>query len=194
MSILYPKTQPPEIRDAKLVFARVLDPLFEVTLVVIHSQQGHQSLWEEHEHCIRVRHWSGIPYHFWIDEGGVIWRCRPSTCEGAHARTYNRTSWGICLGGDCRHHPPTTTQYQSLASLLQYLFLNRWSTCGLCVHRELPRCDTDCPGKHFSWSALAKLLPARIRLARDLWPSLPWRAHEVYSNSPTAKDHHAEEA
>jgi len=121
-----------------------LTPRFNVSLVVVHSQQGARSLALEHDAAIRERHWSGIGYHFWIDPLGLVFRARPAWAVGAHAVGFNKVSLGVCLGGDARARLWPSVQLHALVFLLAAIKYANHNLTTWAYHRDI--CDTDCPG------------------------------------------------
>ena len=111
-----------------------------------------------------VFEWTDVGYHYVIGNGsfsadGEVEPGRPEWAVGAHARTHNVDSLGICLVGDFRRGRPSTLQLRSLASLLAGL-LGRYGipSRAVLLHRELPGVDTECPGPHFSRALLQRIL------------------------------------
>ena len=43
--------------------------------------------------------WSGIGYHYVIEENGTVTPGRPEYWQGAHAKGYNKDSLGLCVMG-----------------------------------------------------------------------------------------------
>jgi len=62
--------------------------------------------------------WDGIGYHYVIHKDGQVWKGRPESYHGAHARGYNQKSIGIVLSGNFDATLPTDAQTKSLRKLL----------------------------------------------------------------------------
>ena len=108
---------------------------------------------------------NGLAYHFVIGNGrgsadgeievGHRWR---GQLNGGHVKNewFNGNSVGICLVGNFEKSKPTTRQIQSLHHLLGHLkgggLFNR--QLRLFAHKELPREQTLCPGRHLDLKAL----------------------------------------
>lgn len=139
------------LRDPLLDFGD-LEDRHGATLIVIHSQQGSQSLHAEHQACIDTRHWSGLGYNFWIERSleertpATIWRGRPLWAVAAHCIGANKNSYGICLAGDARKLGPTPSQMWALVDLIHSLFVSSPNLLLWCFHRDILTADTDCPG------------------------------------------------
>lgn len=99
-----------------------------------------------------VNGWVDIGYHFVIGNGtlsedGEIESGRPVWAVGAHAREHNNNSIGICLVGNFNLFSPTEKQRDSLTVLLKELLAeNGLSRADIILHRDVPRCNTECPG------------------------------------------------
>jgi N-acetylmuramoyl-L-alanine amidase len=59
--------------------------------------------------------WSGIGYHYVIDEFGVVEKGRPNYWQGAHVKHHNPDTLGICLIGIYAFTP---MQFEALSTLL----------------------------------------------------------------------------
>ena len=86
------------------------------------------------------RGWSGIGYHFTIDEEGMVEQGRPPYWAGAHVRGHNSNSLGVMLFGIDEFTP---VQKEALRSLLDEL-LNLYPEATLYGHRDLDHGKT-CP-------------------------------------------------
>ena len=122
--------------------------------LVVHSQQGRQTLRDEHETAAK-HGLNGLGYHYWITEEGQIFEVRPMFAKGAHSLSHN-CWWGVCLSGDCRKRAPTPQQYEALGRLAQYL-AGGAESFRLCLHRDLD--DTDCPGDYFDRGKVPLVAP-----------------------------------
>ncbi|MCP4590594.1 MAG: N-acetylmuramoyl-L-alanine amidase [bacterium] len=144
------------------------------TCIVVHhsaSSSGGAEAFDRHHR--NVRKWSELGYHFVIGNGtdtadgeievGSRWNKQK---HGAHCKTannhYNNHGVGICLVGNLNHHPPTRSQMDSLARLVNFLMrecgigLN-----GLHTHGGVTR-RTECPGARFSLAALKSRLRTEV--------------------------------
>lgn len=116
--------------------------------------------------------WNGLGYHFLIDNGtlgkgdGQI-EVSPRWIKqqkGAHCKVggMNEVGIGVALVGNFDEGLPTPKQMQSLARLIQELtHYYRIPAKNIVGHGDVPGARTDCPGKHFPWAELQRLLAAR---------------------------------
>lgn len=103
-----------------------------VTLIIIHCSATPEGRNYSFLDCktdhIRNRHFTDIGYHFYITRDGEIYRGRPLERNGAHCKTHNSHSIGICYeGGLDEHGNPADTrtllQRGSLLALIRELTL-----------------------------------------------------------------------
>jgi len=92
---------------------------------------------------VDVRGWDDIGYHFYINKEGIIYKARPLTKKGAHAKGRNHLV-GICLSG---YSSFTPQQIDALRVLLKAL-----RTKHIEPHHE------KCPGKGFDFELENSLL------------------------------------
>jgi LysM repeat protein len=134
-------------------------------VIVHHSATTQGSAKSFHQAHLRRGMANGLAYHFVIGNGrgsadgeievGHRWR---GQLNGGHVKNewFNGNSVGICLVGNFEKSKPTTRQMQSLHHLLGHLkgggLFNR--QLRLFAHKELPREQTLCPGRHLDLKAL----------------------------------------
>ena len=114
-----------------------------IKLVVIHcSDSPHRGDGAADIHAWHIaRGWSGIGYHYVIDEHGDIENGRPEYWVGAHVGGHNTHSIGICLIG-----VKTFTNEQWVALRALVLDLKRRHTgIEICGHNELDTHGKTCP-------------------------------------------------
>lgn len=97
--------------------------------------------------------WSGAGYHFLVRKDGKIYRLRPENKVGAHASGSNSDSLGICFEGDFMTEKMGEAQRKAGAELVSYL-KNKYGISKVQKHKDV--CSTDCPGKNFPFSEIAK--------------------------------------
>ena len=97
-----------------------------IKYIVIHcsatrSNMTYTSLQLDRDH--RARGFRSAGYHFYIRRSGAIIPLRPLEQIGAHARGYNRSSYGVCYEGglDDMGHPADTRTAEQRTALLQLL-------------------------------------------------------------------------
>lgn len=108
-----------------------------------------------------ARGWSGIGYHYYIDEVGGVWQGRPEWTQGAHAyqdaqHEANSDGIGVCLAGNFENGPgPTEAQMRSLVELIANI-RTRYVDLPVIGHKEVQQ--TACPGQNFPWGDLNRML------------------------------------
>ena len=115
-----------------------------INLIVIHcSATREDKSFTEYDLdiCHRRRGFNGTGYHFYIRKNGDIKSTRPIEKVGAHCRSFNKESIGICYEGglDSKGQPKDTrTEWQkhSLRVLILAL-LKDYPNCRICGHRDL---------------------------------------------------------
>ncbi|WP_439741227.1 peptidoglycan recognition protein family protein [Bacillus pseudomycoides] len=148
-----------EIKQAKLTFQDELQPLQNVTkLIIHHTAEDGWDVYKTHEFHQKVRGWSGIGYNYFIEEDGTVFEGR-GLYIGAHAKGYNSKTIGICMTGNFDKYDPTLAQIDSLHSLCKW-FMKKFSICEehILGHRELEGVTKTCPGTRFSMVELRKTL------------------------------------
>jgi N-acetylmuramoyl-L-alanine amidase len=89
--------------------------------------------------------WSGIGYHYVIQEDGTLEHGRPEYWVGAHCLWHNETTIGICLigmGGDA-----TESQLLTLRDIIRTQLHLRYPNAQVVGHCDLdPTNKPDCPG------------------------------------------------
>lgn len=115
----------------------------EVKYLVVHcsdSPQGRGDGAEQIHQWHQEKRWSGIGYHFVINENGGIENGRPTYWKGAHVRGYNHKSIGVCLIGRGEY---TEEQLNALRGLLTRLS-REFSNAVIVGHRDLDS-NKECP-------------------------------------------------
>ena len=97
-----------------------------INLIVIHcSATREDKSFTEYDLdiCHRRRGFNGTGYHFYIRKNGDIKSTRPIEKVGAHCRSFNKESIGICYEGgpDSNHKPSDTRTLPQKASLVGLL-------------------------------------------------------------------------
>lgn len=101
--------------------------------------------------------WDDIGYHFVIGNGigglsenGALEMGRPLIYQGAHEKSSNHNTIGICLIGNLDWHPASEKQMAQLFQLVKQLM--KWfdlKPSDITGHREHPNVTKSCPGKYF---------------------------------------------
>lgn len=137
-------------------------------IIIHHSATDYGNAARFHE-AHKKRGWSGIGYHFVIDNGsfgkddGQI-ETTPRwiyQTDGAHcsASGMNEKGIGICLVGNFSETYVTSKQMDSLVFLVQQLkdFYDIPKS-NIMGHGQVPGARTECPGKQFDWDAFWRRL------------------------------------
>jgi LysM repeat protein len=131
--------------------------------IIIHhsaTPTGNAAIFGSHHRRLGMKY--GLAYHFVIGNGtgsgdgeievGGRWK---NQLHGGHVRSQkmNEIAIGICLVGDFNKSYPTRRQMENLVLLVRYL-MTKYNVPAKRVvgHRDVQK--TDCPGKHFSLTAL----------------------------------------
>jgi N-acetyl-anhydromuramyl-L-alanine amidase AmpD len=136
----------------------------QIKRIVIHQSLGTKTVKDTNTYCIKNspnmslgRGMPKIPYHYFIEPNGKIYKCNKHSDLTSHVKNMNTTSLAICLGGfynyiengkiiKGRDGDPPEIQIQSLEWLTNYLIkLLKLTTKDVYTHDELQG-KTCCPG------------------------------------------------
>lgn len=154
----------PEVRYSEPVPAALPTKMRPWQYIVVHhsgsSYGNEESIQSDH---LRRGMENGMAYHFLIGNGraglkdgeiveGRRWKYQ---LQGGHSHQdfLNETGIGICFVGNFNRKAPTANQIESLAKLvlrLQRTF--KIPDDRIHGHGQFFGEDSDCPGRHFSWS------------------------------------------
>lgn len=141
-------------------------------IVIHHSASGLSTTTQDIHRWHQNRGWVGIGYHYVMYPDGTVVRGRPEWAQGAHAyqdskHEANTDGIGVCLIGNFETSNPTEGQIESLAGLIQDIWL-RYPGIPIIGHKAVQ--PTACPGRNFPWSELKK------RLEENQMPEVPaWK-------------------
>ncbi len=97
----------------------------------------------------KAQGWSGIGYHWYIDQDGRTWPGRSELYAGAHVKGHNHHAIGICYEGgiDPQGHPADTRTPAQKAALLSKLkeLKARYPHAVILGHRDFPHVHKACP-------------------------------------------------
>ncbi|RYG18752.1 N-acetylmuramoyl-L-alanine amidase [bacterium] len=143
-----------------------------------------------------VQNWKGGP-HLFVDHVG-IWVFNPLDRRGTHSPSWNARSWGVEMLGDFAVEPFDTGNglrvqnhaVSALAALFRRLEIAQITNANFKLHKEDPKTDHDCPGKHVDKAKVRVAVQALLTAApTGVWPEFPARI-VVYrrggGQSPTA--------
>lgn len=109
------------------------------------------------DYHVRVRGWSDIGYHYFIERDGTVKEGRPLSRRGAHSIEANGFAIGICLSGDFTKRQPTKAQYEAAAKI-GYELMQRFNipVGNLKTHKDFS--PTLCPGDNFDLNKIKILI------------------------------------
>jgi N-acetyl-anhydromuramyl-L-alanine amidase AmpD len=134
------------IRDAKLDFAYNPGDRDSTDFIILHHAAGDGSAEDVHNYHKKVKGWSGIAYHFYVDKLGGVTKGREIEWNGGHTTGYNQSSVGICFEGNFEADEMSAQQLKAGAALLQML-REKYPAAKITTHGALNA--TACPGRKF---------------------------------------------
>lgn len=140
------------IQNPNIKFKKILSKRpYTKRIVIHHSASSDSTTVENIQQWHYSRGWSGIGYHYVIDQQGVITQGRPEDTQGAHAyqdqnHEANTDGIGICVIGNFMDSRPTDKQLDSLVWLIQDI-RTRYGDIPAIGHRDVMA--TACPGNKF---------------------------------------------
>ena len=130
----------------------------KVKYIVIHHAEIDNGN-KEYYHWLHKAYfgWDAIGYHFVIGNGvdnlsedGHIETGRDIKYQGAHVKTANDKSIGICLVGNLDNYQATAKQYDTLIKLVKKLMKEyNIELKNIVGHRDFEGVTKTCPGKMF---------------------------------------------
>lgn len=141
----------------------------------MHHSSENRGNADMYDRAHRQRGWDELGYHFVITNGrggtdgtvevGPRWKAQK---HGAHVRIspdddnyWNRFGIGICLVGNFNNSLPTERQMQSTAHLIAYLQQQYdIPDSHILGHNQVPGAKTDCPGRLYPYSEIARRVRA----------------------------------
>ena len=122
----------------KIMFMR------KITLIIVHcsaNKAGSKLRMADIDRYHRTLGWTGCGYHYVIPIDGTIEPARPEDITGAHCRSHNSHSIGICyiggLASDNRTPKDTRTTEQKVALLSLIKFLKgKFPNAAVIGHRD----------------------------------------------------------
>lgn len=132
--------------------------------VIPQQQLRNLYLWGAEE-----RNWWDVPYHYLVDQDGVIYQGRDERFAGDTQTLYDtRGHLMISVMGNYTQQKPTEAQLQSIAELMTY-GLKKYDLSVEAIGTHSLYADTMCPGTHLQKLVADGSLLERVRdkLARD---------------------------
>lgn len=126
--------------------------MLEVRYLVVHctaTQLSQRVSVEKLDSWHKAKGWSGIGYHWYIDQDGKTWAGRPEQYAGAHVVGYNSHAIGICYEGGINEkgqNDDTRTPAQKAALLAKLQELKvRYPQAIILGHHDFPNVHKACP-------------------------------------------------
>jgi hypothetical protein len=127
-----------------------------------------------------VQKWKGGP-HLFIDQVG-IWVFNPLDRRGTHSPSWNGRAWGVEMLGDFASEAfdsgdglrVQTHAIGALAALYRRLGIASVTDSNFKLHKEDPKTDHDCPGRHVNKAKVRSAVQALLTAApTGVWPEIP---------------------
>nr|WP_269206495.1 N-acetylmuramoyl-L-alanine amidase [Clostridium botulinum] len=112
-----------------------------------HAEWSNCSVKDIHRCHIVDKGWSGIGYHYFVRKDGRIYKGRPDNAIGAHCKSHNTNTLGICAEGDYMKESMPAAQKQAIIALCIYL-KKKYPAIVFKGHKEAPY-STNCPGVNY---------------------------------------------
>lgn len=128
--------------------------LSQITTFAIHHSAAGGDIPAANVAAYHVRlGWPGMGYHYYIMDDGTIYLCNTLETTSYHVGAANGSCVGICLAGRFMDGVlPTDKQMAATSQLLAYLSQKlNLSVDRILGHKEVPACQTACPGS--DWTA-----------------------------------------
>lgn len=94
--------------------------------------------------------WSGLGYHFFINNDGTVYQLRDTSEAVPHSFGYNNNSVAICMNGNFSVHKPTDAQWEAALTLVrQLLDFYGLDESAVYKHGDLAGNNTECCGTLF---------------------------------------------
>ena len=129
------------IQNPNIKFKKTLSKRpYTKRIVIHHSASSDSTTVENIQQWHYSRGWSGIGYHYVIDQQGVITQGRPEDTQGAHAyqdkdHEANTDGIGVCVIGNFMTQKPTDEQISSLVWLIKNI-QSRYGNIPVIGHRD----------------------------------------------------------
>lgn len=124
-----------------------MELLKNIEFIVIHHSQRNIDSPKNIKKRHLARGWEDIGYHYLIEKSGKISKGRSKKYIGAHVKSHNKNSLGICLIGNLDKHIPTRKQLEKLINFLKKLSKKyKIPVENILGHREFLNVTKTCPG------------------------------------------------
>ncbi|SHK62214.1 N-acetylmuramoyl-L-alanine amidase [Paramaledivibacter caminithermalis] len=106
-----------KILETNLIFKNNLKKMNKPSMIIIHhAAHSSANVYDIYRWHIE-NGWNGFGYHFLVVKDGQIYRGRPENTVGAHTKSYNNISLGICMQGNYGVEEISQIQFKALTSL-----------------------------------------------------------------------------
>lgn len=141
------------ILQSNLKFTETLKKRTETNYIIIHHTEvrGRHDVNEVHQWHLN-KGWAGIGYHYYIDKDGQIFEGRPRDTWGAHVKSHNGDSIGVCFEGHFDKEKMNEKQLEAAVLLISVLSL-AYGNAAIRGHRNFNPAKS-CPGKNFPMKEL----------------------------------------
>jgi len=134
-----------------------MEKIKKIKFIVIHHSQRNIDSPKEIKKRHLTRGWEDIGYHYLIKKNGKISKGRSKKYIGAHVKSHNKNSLGICLIGNLDKNIPTRKQLEKLIKFLRKLSKKyKIPIENILGHREFPNVTKTCPGNLIKMSLIRK--------------------------------------
>ena len=141
------------IQHPHLKFTEPLKTRSETNYIILHHTEvrGRHGVKEVHQWHLN-KGWAGIGYHYYIDKDGQIFEGRPRNAWGAHVKSHNNDSIGVCFEGNFDKEKMSEIQLEASVLLISVLSL-AYGNAAIRGHRNF-NSSKSCPGKNFPMQEL----------------------------------------
>lgn len=141
-----------KINEVDYSFKGTLADRVKTLYLILHHRAGTGDAKSIHASHLALGY-QGIGYHFYVRKDGSIFRGRPETKIGAHAKGFNDKSLGICFEGNFESEKMPEIQLSAGRKLIKYL-KSIYPDAVVKRHKDFNQ--TACPGKNFPFDEMTK--------------------------------------
>jgi N-acetyl-anhydromuramyl-L-alanine amidase AmpD len=141
------------ILQSNLKFTETLKKRTETNYIIIHHTEvkGRHDVKEVHQWHLN-KGWAGIGYHYYIDKDGQIFEGRHRDTLGAHVKSHNGDSIGVCFEGHFDKEKMNEKQLEAAVLLISVLSL-AYGNAAIRGHRNF-NSKKSCPGANLPMKEL----------------------------------------
>lgn len=146
-------------KNPNLSFGHLTKRKLTEFLIVHHSGSDTDNIFTIHNYHKNDKGWSGVGYHYVIHQNGDCYTGRGEEMIGAHDRSTNHNSIGICFCGNLNVSHLTDAQKKTGIELMMWI-LKRYTGIKIHTHRDVH--NTECPGANFDVDIIFKALAGNV--------------------------------